>query len=88
MSKDYTYYLDSWSTDTRTWTIRSGKKLTEEEIRETWLSNSDMHKEGSRRAHTTETGVGVIVEFDGIRQGDGGEYEINGDAIADVVDSN
>lgn len=84
----YTYYLDAWSTDTRTWTIKSKKKLTEEEIREAWISNGDMNKEGSRRAYETDSGVKVIVEFDGTRQGDGGEYEINGDSVVDVVDSN
>ena len=36
MSKEYTYVVEEWSTDSRRYTVKSDRKLTESELKDAY----------------------------------------------------
>ena len=37
MSKEYTYVVEEWSTDSRRYTVKSDRKLTESELKDAYM---------------------------------------------------
>tara|TARA_R100000541_G_scaffold58383_1_gene69559 strand:+ start:875 stop:1129 length:255 start_codon:yes stop_codon:yes gene_type:complete len=77
MSKEkiYTYTTRETSEDTRTFTIKSDKKLTYEEVTDIY-QDGDMDNEGKEEAYSK----GISIRFDGTEYGDS-ESDIDGDFI-------
>jgi hypothetical protein len=84
MSK-YTYVVEEWSQDTRRYTIKSDRKLTESELQDCYIE-AGIPDEGT----TIEVGeipsgkVNVTVTYEGTEYGDDGQMDIvEGDVAYD-----
>ena len=67
MKKEYIYYHEETTTDTRSWNVRSKYKLTDEEVQE--LCSDHWTDE------TPTVEGGIRVEYDGTEYGDDAQTE-------------
>ena len=74
MSKQYIYEASEQSVDVRSWTIKSDRQLTEEEVTEIY-QDSQIDDEGEEQEYST----GITVTFEGTEYGDDSIPDVQGD---------
>ena len=74
MSKQYIYEASEQTVDVRSWTIKSDRQLTEEEVTEIY-QDSQIDDEGEEQEYST----GITVTFEGTEYGDDSIPDVQGD---------
>ncbi len=74
MSKQYIYEASEQSVDVRSWTIKSDRQLTEEEVTEIY-QDSQIDDEGEEQEYST----GITVTYEGTEYGDDSIPDVQGD---------
>ena len=74
MSEQYIYEASEQSVDVRSWTIKSDRQLTEEEVTEIY-QDSQIDDEGEEQEYST----GITVTFEGTEYGDDSIPDVQGD---------
>ena len=76
MSK-YTYVVEEWSTDSRRYTVKSDRKLTESELQDCYIEAGIPDEGTTTKVDEIPNGkVNVTVYYDGTDYGDDGQMEI------------
>ncbi len=79
MSKEYTYVVEEWSTDSRRYTISSDRKLTENQLQDAYKEvgiPEQGYSETFDELPYCNTKVNFKVYYDGTDYGDDGQMEI------------
>jgi len=74
MSEQYIYEASEQTVDVRSWTIKSDRQLTEEEVTEIY-QDSQIDDEGEEQEYST----GITVTFEGTEYGDDAIPDVQGD---------
>jgi len=74
MSEQYIYEASEQSVDVRSWTIKSDRQLTEDEVTEIY-QDSQIDDEGEEQEYST----GITVTFEGTEYGDDSIPDVQGD---------
>ncbi len=74
MSEQYIYEASEQSVDVRSWTIKSDRQLTEEEVTEIY-QDSQIDDEGEEQEYST----GITVTYEGTKYGDDSIPDVQGD---------
>tara|TARA_R100000329_G_scaffold49276_1_gene45371 strand:+ start:1804 stop:2040 length:237 start_codon:yes stop_codon:yes gene_type:complete len=74
MSKIYIYEVSESSVDVRSWTIKSDRQLTEEEVSDIY-QDSQIEDEGQEYQYSD----GIMVTYDGTEYGDDAQPLFEGD---------
>jgi len=74
MSKQYIYEASEQTVDVRSWTIKSDRQLTEDEVTDIY-QDSQIENEGEEQEYST----GITVTFEGTEYGDDAIPDIQGD---------
>ena len=74
MSEQYIYEASEQTVDVRSWTIKSDRQLTEEEVTEIY-QDSQIDDEGEEQEYST----GITVTFEGTEYGDDSIPDVQGD---------
>ena len=78
MSK-YTYVVEEWSTDSRRYTVKSDRKLTESELQDCYIEAGlpfETFNPVTKVDEIPNGKVNVTVHYDGTDYGDDGQMEI------------
>ena len=77
MSKEYTYVVEEWSTDSRRYIVKSDRKLTESELQDCYIEAGILDEGTTTKVDEIPNGkVNVTVHYDGTVYGDDGQMEI------------
>ncbi len=74
MSKQYIYEASEQTVDVRSWTIKSDRQLTEDEVTDIY-QDSQIENEGEEQEYST----GITVTYDGTEYGDDAIPDVQGD---------
>tara|TARA_A100001201_G_scaffold142440_2_gene140661 strand:+ start:950 stop:1279 length:330 start_codon:yes stop_codon:yes gene_type:complete len=74
MSKQYIYEASEQTVDVRSWTIKSDRQLTEDEVTDIY-QDSQIENVGEEQEYST----GITVTFEGTEYGDDAIPDIQGD---------
>ena len=74
MSEQYIYEASEQSVDVRSWTIKSDRQLTEDEVTEIY-QDSQIDDEGEEQEYST----GITVTYEGTEYGDDSIPDVQGD---------
>ena len=79
MSKEYTYVVEEWSTDSRRYTISSDKKLTENQLQDAYkevgIPEQGYHEAFNELPYCGQE-VNFTVYYDGTDYGEDAQMEI------------
>ena len=74
---EYTYVVEEWSTDSRRYTVKSDRKLTENELKDAYMELGIPDVGTTTEVDEIPNGkVNVTVYYDGTDYGDDGQMEI------------
>ena len=74
MSKEYIYEASEQTVDVRSWTIKSDRQLTEDEVTDIY-QDSQIENEVEEQEYST----GITVTFEGTEYGDDAIPDVQGD---------
>ena len=74
---EYTYVVEEWSTDSRRYTVKSDRKLTESELQDCYIEAGIPDVGTTTEVDEIPNGkVNVTVYYDGTDYGDDAQYQM------------